>query len=78
MTDNRANAIDELLKANYYLAKGKGAEAPSLALAVAICYTIDDLLHDETNIVTEVSLDRKLEQMKKIMGNMSERDESNG
>ena len=68
MTDNRANAIDVLFHENFHKAKEKGADYGPLALAVAMCYTIDDLLHDdETNIVANTSLDRKIQRMREIL-----------
>ena len=68
MTDERSNAIDVLFNENFHRAKEKGVDYGPLALAVATCYTIDDLLHDdETNIVANISLDRKIQRMREIL-----------
>ena len=71
MTDERANAIDVLFHENFHKAKEKGAYYGPLALALAACYTIDDLLHDgETNILANTSLDRKIQWMREILDTM--------
>ena len=70
MTDNRANAIAEIFNENYERAKNMGAFNKQVALVAAAIYTIDDLIHDdETHIVMDASLDRKVRRMEEIMDN---------
>lgn len=67
MTSERADAIAKVFTENYELAKKKGADEPRVALAAAIIYTIDDLLHcDEVVDDPGIRLDRKMRRLKEI------------
>lgn len=67
MTDERADEIAKMFGANYDLAKKKGADEPRVALAAAIIYTIDDLLHcDEVVDDPGIRLDRKMRRLREI------------
>jgi len=47
MTEKRAEAIAETFSVNYDLAKKMGADNVKLALAVAIVYTLDDIMRSD-------------------------------
>ena len=65
MTDERANEIAEIFGKNHELALRKGATEPMVALAAAIVYTIDDLLHSDPEDPCD-RLERKIEKLKEI------------
>ncbi len=66
MTKERAEAIAETFSENYALAKKMGADNGKLALAVAIVYTLDDIMRTDPEDPGN-AISRKLRKIEKIL-----------
>lgn len=66
MTTERAEAIAETFSENYGLAKKMGADNVKLALAVAIVYTLDDIMRSDPEDPHN-GIARKLRKIDKIL-----------
>ena len=66
MTTERAEAIADTFSVNYDLAKKMGADNGKLALAVAIVYTLDDIMRSDPEDPYN-GIARKLKKIEKIL-----------
>ncbi len=66
MTEKRAKAIAETFSVNYDLAKKMGADNGKLALAVAIVYTLDDIMRSDPEDPYNVAA-RNLKKIERIL-----------